>query len=230
MRVAIEIIGNVAKLDRLRNSVLTHAGIGEMEGKRTFERWRWYERILWHVQVFVILCHADKTDIWATNAIEEWKIIVGEGLGDFEGAIGTEIDVNHGVAVVNCADWLAVVGNNKGRHVLVLETRLFFAISFDGFGCIRELAAFAKHMGAPTLLNHAPVVFVAVASNDHATTAARDAIIRIAQIFDKFFDALYIPRFAIWRNIAAVNQDMQAHALDICPVRLIEHFLEVSDI
>ena len=85
-------------------------------------------------------------------------------------------------------------------------------------------------MGAPTLLNHAPVVFVTIASDDHAATAARDAIIRIAQIFDKFFNALYISRFAVWRNIAAVNQDMHAHALDFFFMGLLEHFLEVSDI
>ena len=113
---------------------------------------------------------------------------------------------------------------------MVLEARLLFTVSFDSFGCVRKLATFAEHMRAPTLLNHAPVVFVTIAGNDHATTTACNAIIRIAQIFDKFFNALYIPRFAVWRNIAAVNQDMQAHALDICLVRLLEHFLEVSNI
>ena len=65
--------------------------------------------MFWDVSIGVVFGETGKIDVRLTNvlvlvfiiidAFKIWEIVIGEGLGDFDSAIGTEIVITKAVAV-----------------------------------------------------------------------------------------------------------------------------------
>ena len=162
--------------------------------------------MFWDMQVLVILGHASKINIWALTAVKMRKIIIGKSHRHLESAIGTKIEIDQSIAILNFANRLTILGNYERRQILILKARLFGAIGLDRLGCGSKLTPFTVDGSIPALLYHAPITLVAIGSNHHASTTRSNAIIHIiTKILDEFFVALNEFWFTLRRHITTIG-------------------------
>ena len=175
----------MSKFDSFRNSILLLPSASKMLRECMFKDRRAHQDMLWHMQVFVILGHTSKIYIWTLNAIKMRKIIIGEGLGHFNSAVSTKIDINYRIAVLNFTNRLAVLSNHKSGHILILQVFCLLAERFNGLSGACELASFAQHVRMPSFLDHTPVIFITITGNYHTATARGNLVIWVAQLVDE---------------------------------------------
>ena len=130
------------------------------------------------MQVAVVLEHACVHYIRIPYPVELIKAFAVERLGDLDGAVTAEVEENDAVSVLDCADRLAVAGDDKWRQILV-DNMVTVAVGIYGIGGGRELLGVAQHMRMPTALYHWPVGLIAVHGDFHAAAARGDHYVKI---------------------------------------------------
>ena len=111
--------------------------------------------------VGIIFGHAGEVDVvWGVVAtIKIREVVVGKGLGDFDGAVGAEVEIDKGVAFFDFTDGgVFIVDDNESREVLVLNFGINPAEDLDGFlGSLKIVVGFAVDHHVPTASDDFPV-------------------------------------------------------------------------
>ncbi len=192
---------------------------------------RWNKEAVRELQVAIILEHASVANLREANAVKFREAFFFECAGDFDSAVTTEVEEYNGVAIVDCADSLAVLGDNERRQILV-DSLCFATESFDSFGCACKHAAFAKNVCLPAEFNHLPVSIVTVHGNLHTATTASDSYVEVcaAEVRKELFERANVIKSRCFWNIAAVEQNVDANNLDSFLLSLSNHCLKVGNV
>ena len=148
-------------------------------------------------------------------SVEVVEVRIVERHRDFDGSVSAEVEQNHAVAVVHCADGLTVFFDDESGQILVDNAGIFVAVSFDGFGCARKSSALPVNVGVEACFNHIPVCEISVHRDDHTTAAACYAGVEIivVQFRHSVFEHIDVSECARCRNVSAVKQNMNEHFL-----------------
>lgn len=232
--VAVEVISDVAKFDGLRDGKLVDAVLAEESVEWVVDFDGRDELVFRHMSVGVIFGHAGENDVFGVvvATVKVGKVDVGEGLGDFDGAVGAEVVIDEAVAFFDLADGLVVfVNNNEGGEILVLDFGVLFAESFDGFGGGAEVVFGGAAEHIPAFFNHGPIVFVTVAYCNHTAGATGDFVVTVSgfKAFEEGFKAVDVFWFALRRDVAAVKDKVHADSGNVLRVGHDNHFFQMYD-
>ena len=108
----------------------------------------------------------------------------------------------------------------------------FVAERLDGVLCGWEEASFAEDVGLPAAFDHRPVGVVAVHGDEHASAAGGDAGIAALglQGLEELLEGQDILQGGGLADVASVQEDMNADALDALGGGVLHHRLEVVDV
>ncbi|MNC29076.1 hypothetical protein D3C75_773130 [compost metagenome] len=142
--------------------------------------------------------------------VEALEVFVGEHQGQLNGTVGTEVEENDGIVGLHFSQRLAFAVHNDGRqHELVVDG--LFVIFLNGLNRIGMGRAFAVHHSAAGFLHALPAlvtvhgIITALDSSDVANT----------QLLSLGNQLLHVLLGAVRRNVAAVQERMDVHFLQI---------------
>ena len=210
---------------------LLHARFGKPFAAGFLDSRRRHEEAVRELEVAVVLEHAGVAHMREALAVKFVEGFFFEGAGDFDGAVATEVEEHHGVAVVDGTDRSSVLSDYERREILVNGLGLATE-GFDSLGGVVEVAAFAEHVGLPAEFHHLPVGVVTVHGNLHTATAASNADVefRAAEFVEELFERADVIEGGSFRNVTAVEQDVHADLLQAFLLGLGNHGLEVADV
>lgn len=134
--------------------------------------------------------------------------------------------------IVDFANWPLIFCNDEWGDVLVLKVWAFGAKGSEGeFGGLEGVFCLSVNDGVPTGFYHAPVCTIAICNVNHAATARGDLIIWMAREFgDKLTELLKVFMCGLRRNIATIENEMDAGTLDSLFLGLLKHIKKMVDV
>ncbi len=102
---------------------------------------RLHEEVSWKFEVSVILHHTRKMNFWNSNTVEFVEIFGFESLGNFDGAIASEIEENDAIVILDLTDGLMMIDDDEWGEVLVVLAGIFLVVGGNGLRCRVEVSA-----------------------------------------------------------------------------------------
>ena len=214
------------------NCKLSHFVRNKQFGKSILDFWRVNKIVFRDLKVSVILKHARIGNIGLCSSVKFIKIVIIKSHAELKRSVATEIKENYAVAVFDSAHRLAVFGNNKGRQILIDNSRYLGTVGFNGFLCRSKLPALALDMGFPAELNHIPIRLIAVHGDFHSATARSNSCIKraVRKLGKLSFKLLNIDKSGGCGNISAVKQNVNSCGLYAAFLCLFEHCKKMRNV
>ena len=177
----------MAKLDGFRDGELSDVVSAEESIERLFNGDGRDEDVFRDVVIGIVFGEAGEINLRYGATVKRLELLGGKGGGNFNGAVGAKIVIDHGVAGADGADGATfIIYDDEGGEVLILDFGLklakFANSFFGGSELVRRLTV---NHGVPTELNHGPVVAVAVGGHHHTATASSDPEIGAGKLSEK---------------------------------------------
>ena len=229
--VAVPEVGHVAELLRLREGIFPDAMGAEHLREGVCDDRRLHQIVLGDIEVTIVLEHTGKVDAGIVAPVKVGKVLAVKCQGDLLGAVATEVEEHHAVAVGNFGHGLAILGDDKRRQILI-DAVFLRAVGFNGSLGVGELTADALNMGAPAGFHHGPVGLIAIHGDLHTAAAGGDLILvgLVGELTEHILQLLHILQRRGGGHITAIEEDMAVGAFDAVFLGMAQQRKEVMDV
>ncbi len=230
--IAVPEIGNMTVLLSFRYRILVQTRCHKHLGERVVDFWRINEEARGELQVTIILQHTRVANVGLFAAVEVVELVKIERHRQLNSAVAAEVVQYYAVAVNDLADGNSVLRDNEAGKVLIVSLAELGAVCLNSLGRGRERSALALNVNIPAALHHCPIGLVTIHCDSHTSAAARDLAVErtVVQLLEYILKLLNIYQRGIGRNIAPVQQNVNARLFNSLRLSLFQHVEQVRNI